>query len=51
MADSVGGRRGSPSDSVLGLVVAGGCLIWFRFWVRFLGQVFGSGFGSGLRSV
>ena len=50
MADSVGGRRGSPSDSVLGLVVAGGCLVWFmvwfRFWVRVLVR-FGSGFWSG----
>ena len=43
MADSVGGRRGTPSDSVLGLVVVGGCLVF--------GQVSGSGFGSGLRSV
>ena len=39
MADSVGGRRGSPSDSVLGLVVAGGCLVWFRS--GFSGQVLG----------
>ena len=27
--------RGSPSDSVLGLVVAGGCLVWFMVWFRF----------------
>ena len=55
MAGSVGGRRGGPSDSVLGLVVAGGCLVWFvvwfRFWVRVLVRVFWSGFGFGLRSV
>ena len=42
MADSVGGRRGSPSDSVLGLVVAGGCLFWFTVWFSFE-----SGFWSG----
>ena len=41
MADSVGGRRGSPSDSVLGIVVAGGCLVWFRFSGQVSGQVLG----------